>query len=135
MRIDAVFIDTSIVIKHYREQKQGNTYYDQLCNDYEWIYVSSIVFAEVMIGVKEETLKFWNNLFKTVVIVSFTKETAMKTREIAFRLKQKSMMIGLTDIMIAATAIENDTPFATFNYKHFERIDGLKIVTTKLLTQ
>jgi tRNA(fMet)-specific endonuclease VapC len=133
MRINAVFIDTSIIIRHYREQKQRNTYYKQICNDYEWIYTSSIVFAEVMIGAKDETLKFWNDLFKTVMMISFTKEIAMKTREIAFQLKRKNMLIELTDIMIAATAIENNMPFVTFNYKHFERIDGLQIVVPKQL--
>lgn len=37
-------------------------------------------------------------------------------------------MIDTADLFIAATAIANSLPFATLNKKHFDRIEGLKIV-------
>jgi tRNA(fMet)-specific endonuclease VapC len=84
-----------------------------------------------MTGAKDDSLEFWNDLLSTVKIIPLTQETVMKTREIAFQLKRKSMLIELDDMMIAATAIENDVPFATFNYKYFVRIDGLQIIVPK----
>jgi predicted nucleic acid-binding protein len=86
-----------------------------------------------MTGTQDDSLVFWNDILHTMRNVPLTQKTVMKTREIAFQLKRKNMMIELADMMIAATAMENDMPFATFNYKHFERIDGLNIIVPKTI--
>jgi predicted nucleic acid-binding protein len=43
-------------------------------------------------------------------------------------LKKNNKMIGLQDILIAATSITNNLSFATLNIKDFERIPDLKII-------
>jgi len=43
-------------------------------------------------------------------------------------LKRKRQQIEMADLFIAATAISNNLPFATLNKKHFDRIDGLRLV-------
>ena len=42
---------------------------------------------------------------------------------------RKRKLIDTADLFIAATAIANKLPFATLNRKHFERIDGLAIIS------
>ena len=48
--------------------------------------------------------------------------------KINISLKRKRKQIAIADLFIAATAISHDLSFATFNKKHFDRIDGLNIV-------
>jgi tRNA(fMet)-specific endonuclease VapC len=127
-----IFVDSCVLIRYYRDKKQKDTFFEQIKRDYGELCISLIVFAEIMTGDQDNSLVFWNDLWNTVKIVPLTQKTVMKTREIAFQLKRKSMMIELDDMMIAATAIENEMPFATFNYKHFERIDGLQVITPEL---
>ena len=43
-------------------------------------------------------------------------------------LKKKHLIIDLADIFIAAIAKTNRLPIATLNYKHFSKIEELKIV-------
>jgi predicted nucleic acid-binding protein len=40
-------------------------------------------------------------------------------------LRRRGNMIEVTDILIAATALENDLPIKTLNTSHFQRIPGL----------
>ena len=50
-------------------------------------------------------------------------------RKIARQLKRNRKQLDTPDILIAATTLVNGLPLATLNRNHFERIDGLRIVT------
>ena len=130
--MSTVFLDTSILIQHFRNTRKKDSFYIQLLDRYDDLCISSIAKAEIFSYVTDKFFDFWNGIFEDIQVFPFTDNTIIKTREIALQLKRKSMMIELDDMMIAATAIENDKPLATFNYKHFERIDGLQIVTPEL---
>ncbi len=41
-------------------------------------------------------------------------------------------MIGFYDLIVAATALERGSALATFNLRHFDHIDGLKVVAPKM---
>jgi tRNA(fMet)-specific endonuclease VapC len=43
-------------------------------------------------------------------------------------LLKANKMIDLADILIGATAVTYNIPIATLNFKHFDRIEGLKII-------
>ena len=45
-------------------------------------------------------------------------------------LKTRNALIGLADLLIAATALRYDLALATLNVKHFERLTALRIVQT-----
>ena len=42
-------------------------------------------------------------------------------------LRQRGELIGDFDILIAATAMNEDAPLVTENTRHFQRVDGLRI--------
>jgi tRNA(fMet)-specific endonuclease VapC len=44
-------------------------------------------------------------------------------------LKPKAKIMGGFDILIAATCLANDLTLLTNNFKHFERIEGLPIIS------
>ncbi|MDR0611285.1 MAG: type II toxin-antitoxin system VapC family toxin [Planctomycetaceae bacterium] len=114
-----VFLDSSVLIQHFRSQNKINSFYTQIRRGYDKLYISAIAKAEIFSYVKESNLEYWNNIFKNIRVLPFTDNTIIKTREIALQLKRKSMMIELADMMIAATAIENNFPLATINQNHF----------------
>ena len=48
------------------------------------------------------------------------------------RLRQKNQLIGDVDLLIAATCLHHDLTLLTTNRKHFQRIPGLRIVSSPL---
>jgi predicted nucleic acid-binding protein len=129
----AIFLDSSVLIQYFRNIRKNDSFYLQILNKYKDLYISSIAKAEIFSYAADNVLVFWSEIFESIEVFPFTDNTIIKTREIVLQLKRKSMVIELADMMIAATAIENDLPLATINQNHFERIDGLEIVTPELL--
>jgi len=63
-----------------------------------------------------------------LLVLPLTVETAKKAGEIFRKLRSRGLMIEVTDILIAATAITNNLPVKTLNIRHFERVEGLMLV-------
>lgn len=59
----------------------------------------------------------------------FDRDCAMKAGEINANLASDGRPIDVEDVMIAATALVHDVPVVTRNVSHFERIDGLEVVS------
>jgi tRNA(fMet)-specific endonuclease VapC len=62
-----------------------------------------------------------------VTLVSLDEETAKIFGRQRGKLRADGLMIGDSDIWIAATALQYDLTLLTNNRRHFERIDGLRI--------
>lgn len=61
-------------------------------------------------------------------VLSFDEVVSQVAVDINSALKRERKQIGMADLFIAATAISKDLPLSTLNKKHFDRIDGLRIV-------
>ena len=59
----------------------------------------------------------------------FDRACATRAGEISAGLVSAGAPIDETDVMIAATALLSDRPVLTRNVDHFDRIDGLDVVT------
>lgn len=60
--------------------------------------------------------------------INLTNEIVNRAAEIYADLYKRGELIGDADILIAATAIENNLPIVTNNEKHFQRIANLQIL-------
>jgi len=60
--------------------------------------------------------------------VNLTSEIINRASEIYANLYQRGQIIGDADILIAATAIENNLAIVTNNESHFNRIKGLQVL-------
>ena len=60
-------------------------------------------------------------------ILAITESIVDRAAEIYADLRRRGAPIGDADILIAATALENDSVLATNNENHFSRITDLKI--------
>ncbi len=124
----AILVDSCVFIDFFRSSGRRKTYFTDLLGHFQRHYTSSITKYEVLCGALDKDVAFWDTIFHQIKVLPFEDSTIMTAREIYRQLKQENKIIDLGDILIAATAIANDLPLATFNRKHFERIRGLRLV-------
>jgi tRNA(fMet)-specific endonuclease VapC len=65
----------------------------------------------------------------TCQVIPVTEAVADCASDVYAKLYQNGALIGDADILIAATALTHGLVLSTNNRAHFERIDGLQIVT------
>jgi tRNA(fMet)-specific endonuclease VapC len=121
-------IDTSLFIEHIRaKNKLSTTLY--LLPESSQLFISSVSLYELFMGAtsaeKENDIR---TITEDLQLLPFTKDVAVKAAQLYHLLKKENKLIEFRDIFIAATCIVNDQPLATLNKKHFQRIDGLKLV-------
>ncbi|MDY6768743.1 MAG: PIN domain-containing protein [Candidatus Nanohaloarchaea archaeon] len=61
--------------------------------------------------------------------VGLSWETGRRAGKIKAELERDGRSIGAVDILIAATALEEETPLLTGNPDHFDRVPGLDVET------
>ena len=124
----AMVIDSCVFIDYFRSKNKENTLLTRLNQQQQKLYVSAVAKYEVLSGAHERDMDEWQRIFEGVTVLAFDDATIQSARMIHRQLKQESKLISLGDILIAATAIANDLPLATFNRNHFERIQDLKMI-------
>ena len=90
------------------------------------LYVSSITAFELYSGATDiKKRQDIDTLLQGVFILPLNTDIAKNAGFIYQGLRRRGNMIEVTDILIAATALENDLPIKTLNTSHFQRISGL----------
>ncbi len=95
------------------------------------IAIPTIVLFELEVGIAKSTsprkrkaqLKEFTAL---VTIIPFRYAEARSAVSIRVKLEKQGIPIGPYDVLIAASAMANNTILVTHNTKEFEQIDGLK---------
>jgi tRNA(fMet)-specific endonuclease VapC len=128
-----ICLDTSVLIDFYRKRDKSRSYLYLLSSYYTWFAVTTITVFEIYSGSNESQNVFWDKFFQSKVVLPFDLEAAKLAVSIDKELKLQRKQIDIPDLFIAACAIENKTPLATLNIKHFERISNLEIVEKELL--
>jgi len=129
MAKEIIVADTSLFIDYFRKQKKEKTVLFLLSEKYE-IIISVITKLEVMIGVNNEQKVFWSNVFETATIVGLQEFEIDIATDLLKQLKKENKLIGLSDVLIAATALSRSLKLSTLNTKLFERIEKLKLINT-----
>jgi tRNA(fMet)-specific endonuclease VapC len=92
---------------------------------------SLITRYEILRGLKARNavtqLERFEKLCAVCEIVPITDAVIIRASGIYADLYQQGKLIGDADILIAASAIENDLILVTNNVSHFERVEGLPI--------
>lgn len=123
-----VLADTSVLIDFFRKKDKTGSRLVQLVNDRYHYCISSITTFEIYTGATPEQLAYWNQFLKRTHVLDFDRYTARTAAELQQQLKRKRKLIAIPDLLIASTAMAHHLPIATLNTKHFNRIDGLRIV-------
>jgi predicted nucleic acid-binding protein len=123
-----VLADTSILIDFFRKTDKANSKLVALVREGYAFSISAITEYEIYSGATIAQTDYWQEFLKHTDILPFDKDVVKIAVDINNTLKRKRKQIAIADLFIAATAVSNNLSFATLNMKHFERIDGLKIV-------
>lgn len=124
-----ILLDTSIFIDHFRKQDKSRSTLFSLFPDYE-LFTSTVVEFELLAGATDSSKRLDTEaLLSLCTILPVSSMVARKSAEIYQQLRAKNQLIGMGDILIAATGIVHDLPIKTLNTKHFERIPTLKLLS------
>jgi len=128
----AVLIDTDLLI----DLKRGNAAAESLLGDEERA-ISVITVSELLHGVlraqgatRARRQAFVEHLLAGLPAIPITELVARIHADIWSGLADRGEPIGAHDLWIAATAIAHGLGIATCNNSHFDRIPGLRVITT-----
>lgn len=124
----AVAVDSCVLIEFFRLKDKSAALYPRLSLNYDKLYISSVVLYEVRAGLTETNRPDWERLLENLDILPFDRTAAEFAADLSIRLRKNRIQLESSDLFIAATALANALPLATLNRKHFERIDGLKLI-------
>jgi tRNA(fMet)-specific endonuclease VapC len=96
------------------------------------IAIPAVVIFELEVGIRKSTsprkrITQLQEITSLVNIISFGQSEAKCAAGIRVKLEQHGISIGPYDILIAASALANNSILVTHNTREFERIGGLKI--------
>ncbi len=122
-----MILDTSFLID-YLKGKLPKDAFDRMENVYiAAISCMELYFGALKFGNKEEQEKVLS-ISGSFAILDFDINSSLEASKIRYDLEKKGSMIDLPDIMIAAIAKTNNQAIVTRNSKHFNRIEGLKVI-------
>ncbi|MGN6491245.1 MAG: type II toxin-antitoxin system VapC family toxin [Agriterribacter sp.] len=123
-----ILVDTSILIDYYRKTDKEKSVWISLVRKKYLFAISAITKYEIYAGATPTQLSFWDSIFKQISIIPFDEACADTSVKINAILKRKRKQIDAADLFIAATAMAYNFTFVTLNKKHFDRIEGLRII-------
>ena len=125
-------LDTNFIIDYIK----GKVDIEELNKLGEFISVTSPSIVEIIRGlylkrtsqhVKQYEEEKIEDTLNSLNILQLNKESAKIAGKLQAELINKGEDIGITDILIASIAIQNNETLITRNIKHFEKIPNLKI--------
>lgn len=96
------------------------------------IAIPTVVIFELEVGIGKSTsprkrITQFQEITSLVNIISFGQSEAKCAAGIRIKLERQGIPIGPYDILIAASALANNSTLVTHNKREFERVVGLKI--------
>jgi tRNA(fMet)-specific endonuclease VapC len=130
-------LDTSVLIDAARRGRNVHQTLEVLPVDRgDEVVIASVTLMELAHGVvrgrtyavRQNHQAFVDDLRAALRVVQMNDEIAIRAGTIDGTLRLSGQMIGMADAMIAATALECGFDVATLNDKHFEMIEGLRLI-------
>lgn len=98
---------------------------------YGFIHVSVITYYEILNGLLFKDARAQLQRFQQFIQLNQVLPVNLAVAEVAAKiyadLRKNNQMIGHNDVLIGATALENDLTLVTNNTNHFSRIPGLSL--------
>jgi tRNA(fMet)-specific endonuclease VapC len=124
-----ILLDTSVLIEFFRRKYKENSFFYQLAQKHQSFAISAITRMEILAGVNQQQIDFWDTFFQKIEVLPFNTECANQSALLIKQLKATNQLLEIPDIMIAGTAIAKQLPLATLNVKHFARMQGVLLIT------
>lgn len=121
-----IIVDTDVIIEIFdRKSEKGDIALKKLENSGEDIAITSINLHEILYGHYKRNKKI-KDIFQLNTI-EFNKKDAELSAKLEFQLEKKGKKVSRIDTMIAAIAINRKAKLFTFNKKHFQVFNKIKL--------
>lgn len=123
-------IDTDWVVDYLKGRQAAIDLLARLENTA--VGLSLITYVEIYQGIyygtnPEAHEAAFQRLLHVVEVIGLNEEIMLRFARIRGALRAVGQSIGISDVIIAATAIHHDLTLITRNRRHFERVPGLKL--------
>ncbi|MGB8474585.1 MAG: PIN domain-containing protein [Candidatus Acidiferrum sp.] len=129
----AVILDADVIIAGEKGKLDLRKWLTSHPN--EQFEIAAITVAELWHGVERATGRnrtgreqYLRMILGSVPIIPYTEQTAYEHARLWAELEDAGTRIGYYDLIVGATALERGSAVATFNKRHFRRINGLKVI-------
>lgn len=122
-----IIIDSSVLIDSLRGGKDGDLIFDKIEKLDAEIFIPTIVIFELFSGQSSKNSSIRakiTNLIRNFKRIELTEEIAVRAGTLY---RQFGKHIGVSDYIIAASALDLGGTVVTLNRKHFEQIPGLDL--------
>lgn len=128
-----IIVDADVIIAAERGDEELEAWLASLAANQ--LAVAAVTVAELWHGVerasprhKDLRRSYLQEFLSAVPILPYTETTAYEHARIWADLVSRGEMIGLYDVIVAATAIQRRSAVASFNRRHFARVKGLTLI-------
>lgn len=129
----AVLIDADVIIKAERGSFDLFGWLER--QPEEEFMLAAITVAELQRGVERASaayrsrrMQFLERVLQAFEVIPYTESTALEHARLWAELESRGTMIGAHDLILAATAVERGDAVATFNVRHFAKIQNLRVM-------
>lgn len=128
-------IDTDILSFYFKGDPNVITRFKSYLKEFDQINISIITFYEIVGGLKhkkaDQQIQEFEEFISNNNIIHISEDSARQSADVYADLKQRGLIIGTSDILIAGIALDNELTLVTNNEKHYAPIRGLKIENWK----
>lgn len=126
MTKDGVIVDTSVLIDFLKNTEPNAKTVEDLITT-KRLLTTGIIAAELLQGVKSsKEERHVSELLDGIPSIELNTATWLKAGRLAYSLRREGVTLPLTDVAIAALAIEHDLSIFTLD-KHFAQIPGVRL--------
>lgn len=127
-----VLVDSDTLSFYFKKYPKVVAEAQDYLRQYQIFTFSIISRFEILRGMKVRAaigqLKFFDLFCRQNEIIELNDKIISRAADIYADLYKRGQLVGDADILIAATALENNLPVVTNNESHFTRILGLQIL-------
>lgn len=121
-----ILVDTSVWIEFFRSESQTGAQLESLIPENS-VWVCGVVIFELLQGVRSEVEKSKvQGALSGLQYAELPLQLWENAADLSLTLKKKGLTMPLSDILIAAIAIEHNLQIFTLD-KHFEQIPGVQL--------
>ncbi len=129
MANSSLCLDTNVLIDFLKGREPGASAVETAAKEYD-CYFTSITVYELLFGAARAKKEIGEQaLLGVATVLPFDKAVAKRAAVLHAELISRNQDIGIKDVFIAATCLENAVPLLTANKKHFSRVPELIVIT------
>lgn len=129
---DKVLLDSDTLSFYFKKNPKVVAEAQKYLQQYQTFTFSTISRFEILRGMKVRgataQLKFFDLFCRQNEIIELNDQAIVRAADIYADLYNRGLLILDADILIAATALENNLAVVTNNESHFNRITGLQVL-------